>query len=72
MLHLFKSCISNINNTFIDNAEDLDIVVPIYNLLEHGDNYSMASGSLCKCYRDEVNDESNVVSYRINNNKQIF
>ena len=37
----FRSCISLINNTFINNAEDLDIVIPIYNLLEYSDNYSM-------------------------------
>ena len=37
----FRSCISKINNTFIDNAEDLDIVMPMYNLLEYSDNYSM-------------------------------
>ena len=42
----FRSCISKINNIFIDNAEDLDIVMPMYNLLEHSDNYSMKSGSL--------------------------
>ena len=29
---LFRSCISKIDNTFIDNAEDLDIVFPIYSL----------------------------------------
>ena len=40
------SCITLINNTFIDNAEDLDIVMPMYNLVEFFDNYSMASGSL--------------------------
>ena len=39
-------CISKINNTFIDNAEDLDIVMPMYNLLEYSGNYSMTSGSL--------------------------
>ena len=36
-----RSCISKINNSFIDNAEDLDIVMPMYNLLEYSDNYSM-------------------------------
>ena len=36
----FRSCISKINNTFVDNAEDLDIVMPIYNLLENSHNYS--------------------------------
>ena len=42
----FRSCISNINNTFIDSAEDIDIVTPMYNLLEYSDNYSMTSESL--------------------------
>ena len=38
----FRSCISKINNTFIDNAEDFDVVMPMYNLLEYSDNYSTA------------------------------
>ena len=42
----FRSCISKINSTLIDNAEDLDIVIPMYNLLEYNQNYSMISGSL--------------------------
>ena len=42
----FRSCISKINSTLIDNAEDLDIVIPMYNLLEYNQNYSMTSGSL--------------------------
>ena len=33
------SCIPKINNTLIDNAEDLDIVIPMYNLLEYSKNY---------------------------------
>ena len=41
MLHL--DCISKINNTFIDNAEDLEIFKPMNNLLEHSDSYSMTS-----------------------------
>ena len=41
-----RSCISNINNIFIDNAEDLDIVMAMFNPLEYSDNYSMTSGSL--------------------------
>ena len=39
---LFRSCISKINNVLVDNAEDLDIVMQMYNLLEYSDNYSMA------------------------------
>ena len=35
----FTSCVSKINNTLIDNAEDLDIVIPMYNLREHSKNY---------------------------------
>ena len=35
----FTSCISKISNTLIDNAEDLDVVMPMYNLIEYGKNY---------------------------------
>ena len=49
----FRPGISKINNTFIDNAEDLDIVMPMYNLLEYSDNYSITSRSLWNFYRDE-------------------
>ena len=43
---IFRSCISKINNTLTDNAEDFDIVMLIYNLLESSDNYPMTSESL--------------------------
>ena len=43
---LFRSCISKINNTLIDNAEDFDTVMPMYNLLEYSKSYSITSGSL--------------------------
>ena len=42
----FTKCISRINNTDIDNAHDIDIVMPMYNLTEYSDNYSKTSGSL--------------------------
>ena len=42
----FTNCISEINNTQIDNARDIDIVMPIYSLIEYSDNYSKTSGSL--------------------------
>ena len=70
----FRSCISKVNNTFIDNAEHLHIVMPMYNLLEYSDNYSMASGSLWNYYGDEVNENENKndnANNRINNNKII-
>ena len=42
----FTNCISKINNTQIDNAEYIDIIMPMYNLIEYSDNYSKTSGSL--------------------------
>ena len=42
----FTKCISRINNTDIDNAKDIDIVMPMYNLIECSDNYSKTSGCL--------------------------
>ena len=63
---------SKTNNISIDNAEDLDIVMPIYNLLEYSDNYSLTSESLWNYYRDEINDDENKnVNHRINDNKTI-
>ena len=51
----FTKCISRINNTDIDNAQDIDIVMPMYNLIEYSDNYSKTSGSLWQCYKDDPN-----------------
>ena len=45
----------------MDNAEDLDIVIPMYNLLEYSNNFSMTSRSLWKYYRDEVNDSADEI-----------
>ena len=36
----FINCISQINNTQVDNAKDIDIVMPVYNLIDYSDNYS--------------------------------
>ena len=52
----FISCISKINSTLIENTEDLDIVMSMYNLLEYSQNYSMTSGSLWNYYRYEIDD----------------
>ena len=49
----FRSCITKINSTLTHNAKDIDIVMPIYIFLEYSQNYSMTSGSLWNCYRDE-------------------
>ena len=69
----FNSCISKINNTLIDNAEDLDIVIPMYNLLEYSKNYRKTTGSFWNYYRDEPNSgiggENNNVNYSIKDSK---
>ena len=52
----FMNCISKINGTKIDNAEDLDVVMLMYNLLECSKNYRKTTGSLWNYYRDEPSD----------------
>ena len=54
----FTKCINRINNTQIDNAKDIDIVMPMYNLNEYSDNYSKTSGSLWQYYKDDPNDNT--------------
>ena len=55
----FISCISKINGVLVENAEDVDIVTPMYNLLKYSKNYSKTSASLWNYYRDELTDETN-------------
>ena len=52
----FTKCISRINNTDIDNAHDIDIAMPMYNLTEYSDSYSKTSESLWQYYKDDPND----------------
>ena len=61
----FINCISKINGVKIDNAEDLDVVMPMYNLLEYSKNYRKTTGSLWNYYRDKPNNplSSNFESY---------
>ena len=54
----FINCISEINNTQVDNAKDIDIVMPMYNLIEYSDNYAKTSGSLWQYLRDEPDDNN--------------
>ena len=48
----FTNCISEINNTQIDNAKDIDIVMPMYNLIEYSDNYAKTTGSFWQYCKD--------------------
>ena len=67
----FINCILKINGVQIDNAEDLDIVIPVYNLLEYSKNYKKTTGSLCNYYRrDEPNSGvDDVINYSIMGSK---
>ena len=49
----FINCISKINGIKIDNAEDLDVAMPMYNLLEYSKNQRKTTGSSWNYYRDE-------------------
>ena len=51
----FTKCISRINNTDIDNVQDIDTVLPMSNLIEYSDSYSKTSGSLWQYYKDVPN-----------------
>ena len=61
------------NNTLIDNAEDLDIVMPRYNLVEYSKNYGKTAGSLRNYYRDVPNNglggANNNINYSIKDSK---
>ena len=63
----FVSCITRINNELIEDADDLDIVMPMYNLLEYSKNYKKTIGSLYNYYRDELNDDANLNNFANNN-----
>ena len=66
----FINCISKINGVKIDNAEDLDVVMPMYNLLEYSKNYRKTTGSLWNYYRDEPNSGvNNGITYSISGSK---
>ena len=54
----FVSCITRINGEIIEDADDLDIVMSMYNLLEYSKNYRKPIGSLYNYYRDESSDDA--------------
>ena len=53
MLENYASFTDSINNTQVHIAKDIDVVMPMYNLLEYSDNYLKISGSLWQQYRGE-------------------
>ena len=65
----FTNCINEINNTQIDNAKDIDIVMPMYNLIEYSDNYAKTTRSLWQHCTDipARNNTNEIVVFMENN-----
>ena len=59
----FIKCISGIINTETDNAKYIDIVMPMFNLIEYSDNYSKSCGSLWQYCKDEPNDNKQTLNH---------
>ena len=51
----FTRCVTHIHDEHVETAENLDIIIPMHNLLEYSDNYADSSKSLWKFKRDEQN-----------------
>ena len=65
----FTRCVTHINDEHVETAENLDINMPIYNLIEYSDNYADSSGSLYQFKRDEspINDAGNPLNVSLDN-----
>ena len=57
-MHHFFSCITRINGELIEDADDLDIIIPMYNLLEHSKIYKKTIGSFYNYYKDELTNDN--------------
>ena len=70
----FTNCVNKINNTQIDNAEYIDIVMPMYNLIKYSDSYSKTSGSLWQYCKDKptVDDNGAIVDFNGANTTDSF
>ena len=60
----FEDCRREINDTFVDYVNFLIITMPMYNLIEHNDNYSDTSGSFWDFKRDEIDNNSPSFKYK--------
>ena len=77
----FTRCATHINDEHFETAENLDIVMPMYNLIEYSDNYADYSGGLYQFKRDEspmnnighpLNVALNMLLQHLLNTKQVF
>ena len=69
----FTNCITEINNTQVDEAQDFDIVMTMYNLTENSDAYLKTTGSLWQYYKDKpaLDNNNNIINFLANNNNEI-
>ena len=65
----FTRCVTHINDEHVETSENLDIIMPMYNLIEYSDNYPDSSGSLYQFKRDEsrMNDAENPNNVALDN-----
>ena len=66
---VFTRCVTHLNGEHIQTAENLDIIMPMYKLIEYSDNYVDYSGSLCQFKRDgsRMNDSENHLNVALDN-----
>ena len=66
----FITCTSEINITQVDDAHDIDVVIPMYNLIEYIDTYLKTSGRSWQYYRDEtaLSNNSFITDFAVDNN----
>ena len=69
----FTNCISKMNNTEVDNTQDIDFVMLMYNLIEYSDVCSKTSGSLWQYYRDEpaLDNNNNIIDFHSDDDNSI-
>ena len=65
----FTRCVTHINDGYVETAENVDIIMPIYNLIEYSDSYADSSGSLYQFKRDEssINNTGNLLNVALDN-----
>ena len=56
----FEKCLTGIDGTLVDEADFINVAMPMYNLIDYNKNYSDTSGSLWKFKRDEIDTNVNV------------
>ena len=69
----FIGCVTKINNTQVDDAKYIDVLMITYDWIVYSDNYSQTLRSLWQCYRDEsLNNANDIIDFPANNNSVSF